>query len=144
MEGGLRQPCFLQERYERALTEVGGVDRSAALGSEDEALILIEGTGLQLFFSLPCSLALEGVHSLRRQAHSAAAVLSLGFTESDAPAVVSTGQRPAHPDGSVLKIDVFPLKAKKLSAPHASVDGEYVKGFETISLRCFEQPPSLV
>jgi hypothetical protein len=41
VEGYLRQLRALEERRERPLTEVGGVDEGATLSREHEALILI-------------------------------------------------------------------------------------------------------
>ena len=48
VEGDGGEPGSFQERQERTLSEVGGVDEVPDLAGEDEALVLVEATGLQL------------------------------------------------------------------------------------------------
>jgi putative oxidoreductase len=65
---------------ERAIAEVRGVDRGAALGGEDEVPILVGRAGLQSLFGLPRPVALEGVPSPRRQAYGTTALFRFGVT----------------------------------------------------------------
>ena len=64
VETDVRQPHFLPEREERTLTEVRGVDRSARIRGEDEAVILPQAGEPELLNTGTRLLALELVNLL--------------------------------------------------------------------------------
>src|SRR5215208_2447587 len=69
--------------------------------------------------------------------HGASALLRLRLSEDVAGAFAR--ERPSHPYGGVLQINVRPLEAEQLTTPHASIDGEHVEGFKPVSLRRLKQ-----
>jgi len=54
--------------------------------------------------------------------HGASALLRLRLSEDVSGAIAS--ERPSHPHGGVLPINIRPLEAEQLTTPHASMDGE--------------------
>ena len=78
-------------------------------------------------------MAPEGFYGLLTEPNGAAAVLRLWLSECEAASIVGARERPAHPHGGVLQINVPPLEAEQLPTPHASMDGEHVEGFEPVS-----------
>src|SRR5215207_9547771 len=90
-------------------------------------------------------MASECFYGSLSEPHGAAALLGLGLSESEATAVVGACERPAYPHGLRVEVNIFPLEAEQLPAPHARVDGEHIEGFEAVSgfASRFEQPAGL-
>ena len=130
VEGDLRKPCALQERFEGSLSEVGGVDGIAAFSGEHEVLIPVETTDLKFLFGLACPVTLEGLQGARGQPY-VPSLAGLGCRAHDVPAsVLATRERPTNPDGGEVEVNVRPLERQQLASPYAGVDGEHVEGFE--------------
>jgi hypothetical protein len=77
---------MLQERLEGSLSEVGGVDETAACSGEYEALLLVERSRCKHLLRLLRPVAIEGLYCLRSDAYGAAALLGLWLArDKDAP-----------------------------------------------------------
>jgi hypothetical protein len=82
-------------------------------------------------------MASEGFYGPLSEPYGAAAVLRLRLSENIPGALAR--ERPAYPDRGAVEVNVIPIEAQKLVAPHARVNGEHVESFKLISVRHFKQ-----
>ena len=81
VEGDPGQARALQERCEGPLPKIGGVDEVPGLPGENEALILVNATGLQLLLCLPRPMTPKGFDGAGSEPDGPAALLRLRLTE---------------------------------------------------------------
>src|SRR5688500_10708092 len=107
----------LDERVEGAVAEVGGVDGGAALGGEDEAARLVEGSQPLHLLGLAGEVGSEGRYGVRGKPEGAPALGGLGFAED--VCFVGVGEGAAHAQEAALEVYVIPLEGEEL-ADHRS------------------------
>jgi hypothetical protein len=110
VEADVRETGSLQERGERTLPEVRGVDRAARLRGEDQALVLTEPGELAHLPELALAVCLKDFQGAGREADGAAALFYLGHPESDPIAFVGACERAPDTDSAPLEVNVGPFK----------------------------------
>src|SRR5215211_6673161 len=98
----------LQQRFEGAVTQIGGVDDRARLRCEDEPARLVERTHLLHLLELAGEVIFERLHRASGEPDGAAALVRLRFPEDERLALV--GESAPHAQHASLKIYVVPLE----------------------------------
>lgn len=126
------------EEAAEAAGEVGGVERLALRGGEDESVVRPARSGRLAFFLLPFLMGLEGAEALGGEGDAPLGGQGLGVQDGQALAAGALeGAMDAR--GAAVKVEVFPVEAEKFALPESGAQGEFVQGVEPVAVGRVEQ-----
>lgn len=130
MEADRPEVCAVEEAP-KAAGQVGGVERPALRGSEDEPVVRPACSGCLALFLLPFLVDLEGVDAFGGEDDAALGGQGLGVQDGQ---TLAAGPLEGAVDagGAVVEVEVFPAEAEEFAFAEAGTEGEIVQRVEPI------------
>jgi len=139
VEADRPEPCALEEAAEAA-GEVGGVERPAVGGGEDEPVVCPAHSGRLTLFLLPFLVDLEGSEALGREGDAPLGGQGLGVQDGQA---LGAGALEGAVDGggAAVEIEVFPVEAEEFALAESGAQGEFVQGVKPVAVGRMKESP---